>query len=159
MFKELLALICVSLFVPVFLEGNWIIKASSLETLKSKNESDLVSAIPINHSANNQSITYINLTNNLARKQNYNISIFENEIPYDPPILTINAGDIVTWKNYDIDTHTVTYGIVNTKGVGKYFNSGFIEHGETFKHKFDTSGEFPYFCSLHTSMIGKVIVK
>lgn len=133
--------------------------ASSLETLKSKNESGLVSGTPINHSANNQSITYINLTNNLARIENYNISIFENEIPFDPPILTINAGDIVTWKNYDIDTHTVTYGIVNTKGVGKYFNSDFIEHGDTFKHKFDTSGEFPYFCSLHTSMIGKVIVK
>ncbi|MFL6508185.1 MAG: plastocyanin/azurin family copper-binding protein, partial [Nitrososphaeraceae archaeon] len=29
---------------------------------------------------------------------------------------------------------------------------------QTFSHKFDTAGEFPYFCQLHPTMVGKVVV-
>lgn len=104
-------------------------------------------------------VTATKLINNVTKIQNYNISIFENDIPYNPPILTIKSGNTVTWKNYDANIHTITYGIVNTNDVAKYFNSGSIEPSQTFQYKFNSSGEFPYFCILHPSMTGKVIVK
>jgi plastocyanin len=30
--------------------------------------------------------------------------------------------------------------------------------GKTFSHTFSTAGEFPYFCQLHPTMVGMVIV-
>ncbi|HZD34571.1 MAG TPA: plastocyanin/azurin family copper-binding protein [Nitrososphaeraceae archaeon] len=47
---------------------------------------------------------------------------------------------------------------------GQVFDSGLsgdtalMTKGTTFTHTFDTVGEFPYFCQLHPTMIGKVIV-
>jgi plastocyanin len=30
--------------------------------------------------------------------------------------------------------------------------------GKTFSHTFNTAGEIPYFCQIHPTMVGKVIV-
>jgi len=34
-----------------------------------------------------------------------------------------------------------------------------LEAGKTFTVKFDEAGSFDYFCSIHTSMHGAVVVK
>jgi plastocyanin len=38
------------------------------------------------------------------------------------------------------------------------FESGFLNQGMTFKRTFDKPGIFNYYCSVHPTMIGKVVV-
>ena len=68
---------------------------------------------------------------------------------FSPVTLTINAGDSVTWQHQDRMPHTV---------VGEGFASATMSGGNTFTHTFDQPGEYPYQCSLHPGMQGKVVV-
>lgn len=81
---------------------------------------------------------------------------------YNPGILTIEKGTTVTWKNDDPTTsHTVTSGIsfaMRGSGPDGKFDSGLIVPGATWSFKFNEIGEYPYYCSLHPLMVGKVIV-
>jgi plastocyanin len=53
--------------------------------------------------------------------------------------------------NQDGVDHTVT-------STGGLFDSGNLESGDDFEYRFDTAGTFPYFCTLHPSMTGEVVV-
>jgi plastocyanin len=79
---------------------------------------------------------------------------------YNPSIITVSAGTVVTWTNGDIETHTVTSGNLET-GIsnGKLFDSGFLAPGKTYEHIFRDKGIFDYFCTIHPFMKAKVIVK
>jgi plastocyanin len=80
------------------------------------------------------------------------------EFAFQPNPLIIQKGSTVTWNNEDLVTHTVTSGSVfNDPQMGKEFDSGLI--GKTFEHIFKKTGEYPYFCQVHPTMQGKVIVK
>jgi plastocyanin len=39
------------------------------------------------------------------------------------------------------------------------FRSKALDTDQTFSHTFTEPGEFVYFCSIHASMIGKVVVE
>jgi nitrite reductase (NO-forming) len=79
---------------------------------------------------------------------------------YDPSIITISPGTVVTWTNGDIETHTVTSGNLETSALnGKLFDSGFLASGKTYEHIFRDKGIFDYFCTIHPFMKAKVIVK
>jgi plastocyanin len=85
---------------------------------------------------------------------------------FAPNPLNAKVGDTVTWTNKDTIFHTVTSGTGPSDTThGKQFDSGLsgptalTTQGKTFSHKFMTAGEFPYFCQLHPTMIGKVVVK
>jgi plastocyanin len=79
---------------------------------------------------------------------------------YDPPIITISPGTVVTWTNDDIETHTVTSGNLETSASnGKLFDSGFLASGKTYEHIFKDKGIFDYFCTIHPFMKAKVVVK
>jgi plastocyanin len=71
---------------------------------------------------------------------------------YQPDTLTINAGDTVEWKNNDIVPHTVT-------AADKTFASGAIRPGATWKFVAKKSGSFPYTCTPHPNMHGKLVVQ
>jgi plastocyanin len=78
---------------------------------------------------------------------------------YDPNPVNVKVGDTVTWTNDDSQIHTVTSGTDSSDpNMGKEFDSSMLSHDQTFSHKFNTAGEFPYFCQLHPTMVGKVIV-
>ena len=81
---------------------------------------------------------------------------------FSPNPINTKAGDTVIWTNNDSVAHTVTSGTgPNDPNMGKDFDVGIntpISPGTTFSHKFTTAGEFPYFCQIHPSMIGKVTV-
>jgi plastocyanin len=78
---------------------------------------------------------------------------------YDPNPVKVKSGDTVTWTNDDIQAHTVTSGTDSSDpNMGKDFDSSTLSQNQTFSHKFDTAGEFPYFCTLHPTMVGKVVV-
>lgn len=80
---------------------------------------------------------------------------------YSPNPINVNVGDDVTWTNNDIQVHTVTSGNGPTDpGLKQDFDSGFttLQPGKTFSHTFDSAGEFSYFCQIHLTMIGQVVV-
>jgi nitrite reductase (NO-forming) len=82
------------------------------------------------------------------------------ENAFSPNTLTVKVGTTVTWTNQDAMLHTVTSGTAanNVGTPDGLFNSGFIPEGATWSYTFTDAGEFPYFCTPHPWMIGKVIV-
>ena len=66
--------------------------------------------------------------------------------------MTLQNGAEVTWVNHDDMPHTVV-------STTKAFASPLLDTGEKFSHSFAKASEFPYFCSLHPRMTGKVTVR
>ncbi len=76
-------------------------------------------------------------------------------VPYE---VTIDIGGEVTWSNDDTAAHTVTAGSA-AQGPSGVFDSSLFMAGTTFSHKFESVGEFPYFCMVHPWMAGVVTVQ
>jgi plastocyanin len=70
---------------------------------------------------------------------------------FAPQTLTVAVGTTVTWTNRDDIPHTV----VSTDGV---FKSKVRDTDEKFSYTFAKAGTYPYFCSIHPKMTGKVVV-
>ena len=81
---------------------------------------------------------------------------------YSMDPIQVKVGQKVIWKNDDSTSHTVTSGTgPSDPNMGKEFDSTIsklIMPGGTFEHTFTKAGTFPYFCQLHPTMQGKVIV-
>jgi plastocyanin len=85
-------------------------------------------------------------------------SVPTNEEFYAPDDVQITVGSAVTWKNDDTAFHTVTSGTVqnNTPTPDGRFDSGIMNAGDSFSFVFDKAGEYPYYCTIHPWMTGKV---
>ncbi len=81
----------------------------------------------------------------------------EKDRCYIPSQVSIKSGESVTWLNEDAAFHSVTSG-TNENPTG-LFDSGYLDPNEPFTIKFDESGTFDYFCTLHPWMKGKVAVE
>jgi LPXTG-motif cell wall-anchored protein len=70
---------------------------------------------------------------------------------FSPSSVTVNAGDTVTWTNQGTVAHTAT---------GSGFDSGSLDPGKSFSHKFTSAGTFSYVCTFHQAqgMTGTVTV-
>ncbi|MFZ0896589.1 MAG: plastocyanin/azurin family copper-binding protein [Candidatus Nitrosopolaris sp.] len=79
--------------------------------------------------------------------------------PYSPSRLTISVGTTVTWTNNDNTGHTVTEGNPSGNTPPNGFDSGILAPGKMFTHYFDTVGTIQYYCTLHPTMLGEIIVK
>src|SRR5215467_14056798 len=80
-----------------------------------------------------------------------------NEVKIDnfsfgPQSVTIAAGTTATWINHDDIPHTV----VSNDGV---FKSKVLDTDDKFSYTFTKAGSYPYFCSIHPKMTGKVVVQ
>ena len=73
---------------------------------------------------------------------------------FGPAALTVPVGTTVTWTNRDDIPHTV----VSTDDP-KTFKSKVLDTDEKFSFTFSKAGTYPYFCSIHPKMTGKVIVQ
>jgi plastocyanin len=71
---------------------------------------------------------------------------------FGPAAITISVGTNVTWTNRDDIPHTVV-------STDKVFKSKVLDTDEKFSFTFTKAGEYPYFCSIHPKMTGKVIVQ
>jgi plastocyanin len=71
---------------------------------------------------------------------------------FGPETLTVAVGATVTWTNRDDIPHTV----VSTDGV---FKSKVRDTDEKFSYTFAKAGTYPYYCSIHPKMTGKVVVQ
>lgn len=70
---------------------------------------------------------------------------------YDPNPVEVNVGETVTWQNSDATIHTASSN-------DDTFDSKILRSGEVFSFTFEEEGEFPYYCKIHPSMKGTVVV-
>jgi plastocyanin len=71
---------------------------------------------------------------------------------YLPGTVTVNAGQPVTIYNDDVVAHTVT---LNDRSI----DSLQIKAGASFSLHIDNPGEYPFHCTIHPNMKGKIVVQ
>ena len=81
-----------------------------------------------------------------------NAEVKIDNFSFGPETLTVPVGATVTWVNRDDIPHTV----VSTDGV---FKSKVRDTDEKFSDTFVKVGTYPYYCSVHPKMTGKVVVQ
>jgi plastocyanin len=79
------------------------------------------------------------------------IEVKIDNFTFNPKLITVKAGDTVTWVNGDDIPHTVT-----KTGL---FRSKALDTDDKFSYTFATPGTYPYFCSLHPHMTGTIVVE
>ena len=81
---------------------------------------------------------------------------------YVPLTATVDVGGVVTMTNTDpTGVHTFTSGTVNgfTPSPDGIFDTSVLMSGDSFEWVPESAGEVPYYCMLHTWMIGTIIVQ
>ncbi|GKS60651.1 hypothetical protein YTPLAS21_01090 [Candidatus Nitrosocosmicus sp.] len=73
---------------------------------------------------------------------------------YSPNPITIERGQTVTWYNGDTISHSVTSGQGDDEDAGEEFDSKAIIPNQSYSITFEDSGEYPYYCFYHPSMVG-----
>jgi plastocyanin len=73
---------------------------------------------------------------------------------FNPPVLTVPVGTVVTWTNMDADMHDVTGDFPDG-----HFTQQITGSGGTLTYKFTKAGTYNYVCSIHAGMSGKIIVQ
>ena len=115
---------------------------------------------------------YISPVNNTGNSTNapvgkidiVRISIVEGaptlgEKAFSPDITNTNIGSNITWTNGDSQFHTITSGTEpDDPNVGERFDSEVLSPNEIFSYVTNATGEIPYFCQLHPTMKGKLII-
>ena len=76
------------------------------------------------------------------------------DFTFDPEELEVTAGTEVTWTNHDDFAHQ----IVATDSEQPFAGDGTIETDETFSVTFAEAGTYDYFCGIHNSMTGSIVV-
>ena len=94
-------------------------------------------------------------TTNLAAGAQQQVQTLEVKIDnfsFGPTEITVPVGTTVTWTNRDDIPHTVL-------STDKVFKSKVLDTDEKFSFTFSKAGTYPYFCSIHPKMTGKVVVQ
>jgi plastocyanin len=72
---------------------------------------------------------------------------------FGPKVLTVSAGSDVTWSNQDDTAHRIQ------SANNAFAPSKVLDTKAAYTVKFSKPGEYPYFCSIHPTMTGKVVVR
>ena len=67
--------------------------------------------------------------------------------------ITVPVGTTVRWTNQDVASHTST-----SDPGGAIWDSGTLSTGQDYSYTFNSTGDFPYLCTIHPSMKGMVKV-
>jgi plastocyanin len=89
-----------------------------------------------------------------AQQKPETMEIKIDNFTFGPAALTVPVGTTVTWTNKDDIPHTVV-----STDEPKAFKSKVLDTDEKFSFTFSKAGAYPYFCSIHPKMTGKVIVQ
>ena len=81
-----------------------------------------------------------------------NAGVKIDNFSFGPQTLTVPVGATVVWTNSDDIPHTA----VSTEGL---FKSKVMDTDEKFSHTFTKAGTYPYYCTIHPKMTGKVVVQ
>ena len=87
-----------------------------------------------------------------AQQKSATTEVKIDNFSFGPGTLTVPVGTAVTWTNRDDIPHTA----VSTEGA---FKSKVMDTDEKFAYTFTKPGTYPYFCSIHPKMTGKVVVQ
>jgi Icc protein len=71
---------------------------------------------------------------------------------FTPRELSVAAGDTVTWVNHDDVPHLIV------SVDRKFASSSVLDTSQKYQQRFTTPGRYAYFCSLHPTMTGTVVV-
>lgn len=71
---------------------------------------------------------------------------------FSPNTLTVPLNGSVTWVNRDDIPHV----IASDDGL---FKSKALDTDQKFSYTFTKAGTYPYYCSVHPTMVGKIVVK
>lgn len=74
---------------------------------------------------------------------------------FDPATVSVKSGTTVTWVNNDPVPHKIVSGTGSADGL---FGSNNLAQGESYSFTFATAGTFDYFCQIHPSMKGRIVV-
>ena len=74
------------------------------------------------------------------------------DFTYKPSELKVRSGTTVTFTNEDGFAHTVT-------AKDKSYDSENLGEGQSFERTYDEPGTYEYFCAIHNSMTGSVVVE
>ena len=80
------------------------------------------------------------------------VAVSIDNFNFTPSPITVAVGTTVVWTNKDDVPHNVT----STDNV---FKSPTLDTDEKFEYTFTKAGTFPYYCTIHPKMAGKVIVQ
>jgi len=78
--------------------------------------------------------------------------VFIQSFAFTPETITVTVNTTITWTNKDAVAHTVTSDI----GI---FDSGSINANATYSHQFSVAGTYNYHCTIHSTMLAKVVVQ
>ncbi|MEK7526005.1 MAG: cupredoxin family copper-binding protein [Patescibacteria group bacterium] len=88
----------------------------------------------------------------VSQKQTGGTIVDVKNFNFSPKIITIKAGESVTWTNSDLVGHTAT-------ADDDSWDTSLISNGESKIVKFDKKGTYTYHCTPHPFMKGTVIVE
>ena len=71
---------------------------------------------------------------------------------FGPQTLTVPVGATVTWVNRDDIPHT-------SVSIDGLFKSKVMDTDDKFSYTFAKAGTYPYYCTIHPKMTGKVVVQ
>jgi len=71
---------------------------------------------------------------------------------FGPDSLTVPVNSTVTWINKDDVPHV----IASNDGV---FKSKALDTDDKYSYTFSKAGTYPYYCSIHPKMVGKIVVQ
>jgi plastocyanin len=82
-------------------------------------------------------------------------SVVIKNFAFSPASLTVSPRAVVTVRNEDSVTHTLT-----AKADSTLFNTGPVSPGQTKTFKApDKPGSYPFFCTIHQFMTGTLVVR
>ncbi len=70
---------------------------------------------------------------------------------FEPTVLNVTPGTVVTWMNQDAAPHTAT-------AQDGSFDTGTLGKTQVSSITFDNPGDYPYYCKLHWNMKGRISV-
>ena len=77
--------------------------------------------------------------------------VIEN-MQFSPQELTVHRGERIVWVNKDLFPHTAT-------AEAKAFDSGSIAANASWRYVAAKPGTYPYGCTFHPTMKGKIVVE
>ena len=71
---------------------------------------------------------------------------------FSPGTLTVSVNSAVTWVNKDDIPHVIASN-------GGLFKSKALDTDQKFSYTFTKAGTYPYYCTIHPKMEGKIVVR
>ena len=81
------------------------------------------------------------------------VTVSINDGAFDPRRVEVAVGGSVTWVNDDVTPHqlvSLTPNVIQSPLIGK---------AGSYTRSFSTPGEYRYYCNIHNSMKGEVVVR